>query len=137
MSCFISGSQGEALSTLAIRQFAVYIANLFYLTSDARAPVVRDRDLEEQTADQHNLIIVGSPLENSWAARYHGKIPLKFQDKRLTLGEFNFFIFFFLLFSTQVPEVFFRREETRQERERSGERKPLVAGDANLTIMLR
>ena len=39
--------------------------------------------------------------------------------------------------STLVPEVFFRREETRQERERSGERKPLVAGDANLTIMLR
>ena len=37
---------------------------------------------------------------------------------------------------TLVPEVFFRREETRQERERSSERKPLVAGDANLTIML-
>ena len=37
---------------------------------------------------------------------------------------------------TLVPEVFFRREETRQERERSGERKPLVAGDANLTLML-
>ena len=37
---------------------------------------------------------------------------------------------------TLVPEVFFHHEETRQERERSGERKPLVAGDANLTIML-
>ena len=36
-----------------------------------------------------------------------------------------------------VPEVFFRCKETRQERERSVERKPLVAGDANLTIMLR
>ena len=38
---------------------------------------------------------------------------------------------------TLVPEVYFRDEETRQERERSGERKPLVASDANLTIMLR
>ena len=38
---------------------------------------------------------------------------------------------------TLVPEVFFRGEETRQERERSGERKPPVAGDANLTIILR
>ena len=38
---------------------------------------------------------------------------------------------------TLVPEVFFCRKETRQERERSGERKPLVVGDANLTIMLR
>ena len=40
---------------------------------------------------------------------------------------------------TLVPEVFFCWEETRQERERSDKRKskPLVAGDANLTIMLR
>ena len=38
--------------------------------------------------------------------------------------------------TTLVPEVFFRRKETRQERERSGERKLLVAGDATLTIML-
>ena len=38
---------------------------------------------------------------------------------------------------TLVPEVFFRREETRQGRERSGQRKPLVAGDANLIIMLQ
>ena len=29
------------------------------------------------------------------------------------------------------------KEAPRQERERSGERKPLVAGDANLTIVLR
>ena len=36
-----------------------------------------------------------------------------------------------------VPEVFFRHEETREERQRSGERKPLVVGDTNLTIMLR
>ena len=32
-----------------------------------------------------------------------------------------------------VPEVFFRCEERR---ERNGERKPLVAGDVNLAIML-
>ena len=30
-------------------------------------------------------------------------------------------------YATLVPEVFFRREETRQERERSDERKPVVA----------
>ena len=36
---------------------------------------------------------------------------------------------------TLVPEVFFGCEETRQERERSGERKPVVAGDADLTII--
>ena len=39
--------------------------------------------------------------------------------------------------ATLVPEVSSRREETRQERERSGERKSVVVGDANLTILLR
>ena len=49
--------------------------------------------------------------------------------------------------STLVPKVFFccekrreergERREERGERERSSKRKPLVAGDANLTIMLR
>ena len=38
---------------------------------------------------------------------------------------------------TLVPEVFFCREETRQERERSGERKPQATGDANLTMILQ
>ena len=42
-----------------------------------------------------------------------------------------------VLHDTLVPEVFFRHEETREERERSCKRKPLVVGDANLTIMLR
>ena len=45
-----------------------------------------DAELDEETAGQYNLILVGSPLENSWVAKYHGKVPLKFQDKTLTLG---------------------------------------------------
>ena len=42
--------------------------------------------------------------------------------------------------SSWVPEVFFcrkERREKREEEERSGERKHLVAGDVNLTIMLQ
>ena len=38
---------------------------------------------------------------------------------------------------TLVPEVFLRGKETRQERQRSSERKPLVVDNANLIIMLR
>ena len=71
---------------MALRQFSVYIANLFFLTSDAWAPVVSDAELDEETAEQYNLILVGSPLENSWVERYHGKVPLKYQDNTLALG---------------------------------------------------
>ena len=39
---------------------------------------------------------------------------------------------------TLVPEVFFRhKERISSDRQRSGEKKPLVTRDANLTIMLR
>lgn len=73
-------------SSATLRQFAVYIANLFFLTSEAWAPVVTDAELDKETADQYNLILVGSPLENSWVQKYHGKVPLKYQDKSLSLG---------------------------------------------------
>ena len=69
----------------------MYIANLLLLTSDAWAPVVRDRELDVETADRYNLILLGSPLENTWVERYHGKVPLKYQDKTMTLGMFSFF----------------------------------------------
>lgn len=72
----------------ALRQFAVYIGNLFFLTSDAWAPIVRDHDLDKKTAEQFNLILLGSPEENSWVERYHGKVPLKYQEKSLVLGWF-------------------------------------------------
>ena len=73
--------------TATLRQFAVYIANLFFLTSDAWAPVVPDTELDEEMADQYNLILVGSPLENSWVEQYHGKVPLKYRNKSLALGK--------------------------------------------------
>ena len=71
----------------------MYIANLFLLTSDAWAPVVRDTELDVETADRYNLILLGSPVENTWVERYHGKVPLKYQDKTMTLGMFSFFFF--------------------------------------------
>ena len=75
--------------TTTLRQFAVYIANLFFLTSDAWAPVVSDVELNDNTAEQYNLILVGSPLENSWVQKYHGKVPLQYMDNTLTLGKFG------------------------------------------------
>lgn len=83
----ITGSSSKhTYITESLRQFAVYIANLYFLTSDAWAPILSDLDLDEETAKQFNLILVGSPEENSWVERYHQKVPLKYQEKSLTLG---------------------------------------------------
>ena len=38
--------------TSAIERLSVYIANLFFLTSDTNAPVVKDRDLTDEIAGQ-------------------------------------------------------------------------------------
>lgn len=74
--------------TTTLRQFAVYIANLFFLTSDAWAPVVSDADLSNEVADQYNLILVGSPLENSWVKQFHERVPLKYESNTLSLGKY-------------------------------------------------
>lgn len=66
----------------------MYIANLFFLTSDAWVPVVSDTDLNEETAEQYNLILVGSPQENSWIKQFHEKVPLKYESNTLVLGKY-------------------------------------------------
>lgn len=66
----------------------MYIANLFFLTSDAWVPVVSDTDLNEETAKQYNLILVGSPQENSWIKQFHEKVPLKYESNTLVLGKY-------------------------------------------------
>ena len=80
----------------------MYIANLFLLTSDSWAPVVRDTELDVENADRYNLILVGSPLENTWVERYHGKLPLKYLDKKMTLGMFSFFGIYFPYLSNDL-----------------------------------
>ena len=66
----------------------MYIANLFFLTSDAWVPVVSDTDLNQETAEQYNLILVGSPQENSCIKQFHEKVPLKYESNTLVLGKY-------------------------------------------------
>jgi hypothetical protein len=39
---------GGSRSTLYIQQFAVYIANLFFLTSDTHAVIIKDEELVDE-----------------------------------------------------------------------------------------
>jgi len=38
--------------TSAIERLAVYISNLFFLTSDTSAPILKDKDLTEEVAGE-------------------------------------------------------------------------------------
>ena len=51
-------------------------------------PVVSDTDLNQETAEQYNLILVGSPQENSWIKQFHEKVPLKYESNTLVLGKY-------------------------------------------------
>ena len=50
----ISGTQGKSEITQNLLTFAVYIANLFFLTSDAIAPIVKDTDITTQQIGKKN-----------------------------------------------------------------------------------
>jgi len=49
-NCVDVGTQASDDMSSAIERLAVYIANLFFLTSDTSAPILRDRDLTEEVA---------------------------------------------------------------------------------------
>ncbi len=47
------GTQGSEAVTAVIQQLGVYIANLFFLTSDTLAPVYKDSELDSEMAGLH------------------------------------------------------------------------------------
>ena len=63
-------------TSATLLHLAVYLANLFFLTSDTIATVIEDATLTVETAALHNLIIIGGPGDNSWAQRFLDRIPL-------------------------------------------------------------
>ena len=42
------GTQGSEETDKTLREFGVYIANLFYMTSDTAAPIIKDVDLTDE-----------------------------------------------------------------------------------------
>ncbi|XP_072030612.1 uncharacterized protein [Amphiura filiformis] len=85
----IYGTQDKSLSQ-SLLTMAVYIANLFYLTSDTIAPIFDDETLTEDKADSHNLIVIGGPHQNQWTQRFLDKVPLSLGDSGISLGDCTF-----------------------------------------------
>ena len=46
--CVLTGTRGEASTRENLEAFAVYIANLFIMTSDTIVTVYRDKDINEE-----------------------------------------------------------------------------------------
>ncbi|KAK3753331.1 hypothetical protein QZH41_015265 [Actinostola sp. cb2023] len=86
----VTGTTGNPDTVEILRRFAVYIANQFYLTSDTICHVITDKELDQTTADDFNLIVVGRPEHNSWSRQFHEDIPLKFHEKHLSLSDCRF-----------------------------------------------
>ncbi|XP_038066251.1 uncharacterized secreted protein ARB_06907-like [Patiria miniata] len=82
----VSGTRDKSLSAKLL-QLAVYVANLFYLTSDTVAMVTQDHTLSEEIAASHNLIVIGGPSENSWAQTFLNMVPLTATENGLELGD--------------------------------------------------
>ncbi|KAL8611053.1 hypothetical protein ACOMHN_042669 [Nucella lapillus] len=86
----VVGTQGKQAATERLQAYAVYVANLFYLTSDTTAPVVKDTDITEQHLENTNVILIGGPAQNLFAARFLHKIPVKVNDQAIQLGDCSF-----------------------------------------------
>ncbi|XP_078593733.1 uncharacterized protein LOC144871759 [Branchiostoma floridae x Branchiostoma japonicum] len=86
----VTGTRGPASVTAQLDRLGVYLANLFHLTSDTSAPVVKDTELRTEDAELHNLIVIGGPKENSWAAGFINSVPLGWDEGGMTLGDCRF-----------------------------------------------
>eukprot|EP00051_Salpingoeca_urceolata_P014544 m.185404 g.185404 ORF g.185404 m.185404 type:complete len:998 (+) comp18116_c0_seq7:2010-5003(+) len=60
----VAGASVEAEAHFNI-EMAVFIANQFLLTSDAAAPVLNDTDVDADSLERHNLLLIGTPESNS------------------------------------------------------------------------
>ncbi|XP_071963371.1 uncharacterized protein [Antedon mediterranea] len=86
----VIGTQNKE-SAPQLLKLAVYIANLFFLTSDTIAPIIEDSTLTEQQAEDNNLIVIGGVDENIHTSKYLEKLPITYdKDNGLKLGECTF-----------------------------------------------
>lgn len=86
----IIGTQSSANMNQLMLHLAVYVANLFWITSDTQAPIVRDVDLSPEKIKNKNVIIIGGPKENSFCSGFLNHIPIKIQEDRLVLENCHF-----------------------------------------------
>ncbi|XP_052766387.1 uncharacterized protein LOC128207480 isoform X2 [Mya arenaria] len=82
----IIGTGGSLSSQTYIRQVAVYIANLFLLTSDGHVDIVADTDVQPENIGLLNAIILGNSTENIHTESILQRVPIKMSSDGVQLG---------------------------------------------------
>ncbi|XP_060576275.1 uncharacterized protein LOC132733629 [Ruditapes philippinarum] len=82
----ILGTQGSEDSQMYIQQAAVYISNLFFLTSDTRTDIVKDVDVQQSDLASSNVIVLGSVDENIHTRSLLHNTPLQYHENAISLA---------------------------------------------------
>lgn len=86
----IIGTLGSPEDSARLQAMAVYIANLFLLTSDTTVEIIKDIDVDPTTVEDMNLIILGSEEENLVTISFLEDIPIKRTEGTFILEECKF-----------------------------------------------
>ena len=87
-SLLFSGSaQSDESITNRVFKMAVYLANLFALTSDSHTSVVMDTHINKQQTESSNLIVIGSVQESSWLSDLKSRSNISFKLDAVHLGK--------------------------------------------------
>jgi dienelactone hydrolase len=84
----VVGTAGDDIAG-AVMQMALYIANLFHLTSDTLAPIVTEKEARS-LQDGYNLIILGLPEDNGLLVETLLSTPISYDNKEFSLGDCRF-----------------------------------------------
>lgn len=86
----IIGTLGSPEDSARLQAMAVYIANLFLLTSDTTVEIIKDIDVDPTTVEDMNLIVLGSEEENLVTISFLEDIPIKRKEGTFILEECKF-----------------------------------------------
>ncbi|XP_062603242.1 uncharacterized protein LOC134265019 [Saccostrea cucullata] len=86
----VIGTLGLPEISARLQSAAVYIANLFLLTSDTTVQIIKDIDVDPGTVEDSNLIILGSEEENLLTISFLDEIPIKVKEQSFGLESCQF-----------------------------------------------
>ncbi|XP_061173973.1 uncharacterized protein LOC133183060 [Saccostrea echinata] len=86
----VIGTLGSPEISARLQSAAVYIANLFLLTSDTTVQIIKDIDVDPETVEDSNLIILGSEEENLLSISFLDEIPIKVKEQSFGLENCQF-----------------------------------------------
>ena len=83
----VYGTQGTARETALLLNNARRLATRFWRRANGLARVVADTALSETALRQFNLILIGGPTRNLVTKRLNAKLPVKFVEGGVAVGE--------------------------------------------------